>query len=304
MKEGRACKDAPLYNRYLREVKFMEWLSRFMGWASRLETKDLVTIYISITALSFSIISTYITLRQKNYETQRTLRNQLTDVLAKIVSLNLENAKLPTYGPLTPGTPSNIKAFLNDQRRFLVRQVTYIIDQIKPPVGSFECVLIATTYDYIDDVEQAKHYFEMALRRAGDNINRGIVTRSHARFLFSQGEHDSARKLYDGALKFFSGDSDRMKENRGETYYRWAKSEFEWEFSENAEELFEKARENFESKLNRVTRKRSLDRLDYDVKELKATYQTKLEQDMLPGRKQTNGATARAGKGPPPRRKH
>jgi tetratricopeptide (TPR) repeat protein len=274
----------------------MEWLSRFTEWANSLQIKDNVTIYISAVALAIAIINFFITVRQKKKEDQRILRSQLTDVLAKIVSLNLENAKLPPHDLLPPGTPSNIKAFFNDQRRFLVRQAVYIIDQLEPPVGSFEYLMIAVTYDYIDDVSSAKRYFELALQRAEDDINRGIITRSFARFCFSQGEHASARGLFDKAIEIFSGDSDRMKENRGETFYRWAKSEFEWGFSENAEDLFKRARKEFESKLNRVTKERSLSRLDYDIKQLSAAYLSKVGQDIRTGRKRTDGAAARAGK--------
>jgi tetratricopeptide (TPR) repeat protein len=282
----------------------MDWLSRFTEWANGLQTKDRVTIYISAVALGVSIISFYISVRQKRREDQRTLRSQLMDILAKIVLLNLEDAKLPPPGMLPSGTPSNIKAFFNDQRRVLVRQAVYIIGQMKPPPGSFEYLMIAVTYDNIDDVNSAKRYFETALQRAEDDINRGIITRSYARFCFSQGEYDSARERYGKAVEIFSGDSDRMKENRGETYYRWAKSEFERGFLERADGLFKLSRENFESKSNIVTRERSLALLDHNIRQLKSARPSDPGENILPGQKQRNGDASGAGKGVRPRRKH
>jgi tetratricopeptide (TPR) repeat protein len=244
-------------------------------------------------AFSFSIVSTYVTLRQKGYETQRALRIQLTDVLNKIVSLNVENAKLPPDGTLPPGTPPSIKALLNDQRRFLVRQATYIMHQIEPLVSSFEYLLIAATYDNIDDVYQATRYFEIAQQRAEDDINRGIITRSYARFLFNQGEHGRGREQYGEALKIFSGDSDRMKEYRGDTYLRWATLECEWEFQKEAEALFEQAKLSFASKSSPAMRKRSVARLEKHREQLNYSPASKSGSDGQSARELTNGAAAR-----------
>ncbi len=254
-----------------------------MEWLNKLETKDLVTVYISVVALGFSIISTYVTLRQKKHETMRTLRTQLTGVLDKMVALNLENAKLPPFGPLPPGTPSNIRSFLNDQRRFLVRQATYIMDDIEPLVSSFEYLLIAVTYDHIDHVDQARRYFEKARECAEDDINRGIITRSYARFLFNQGEHARARKKFEEAVGFFSGGSDRMKEYRGDTYVRWAAVEFEWERFKEAGALFERAELCLKSKLSPVSRDRSLHRLGDRIRELNSAPPSRFKPPTRPG---------------------
>jgi tetratricopeptide (TPR) repeat protein len=234
-----------------------------MEWLSKLATKDVITISVSIIALSFSIISTYITLRQKKYETERTLRNQLTDVLAKITALNLENAKIPQEGASPSGLTSGMRGHLRDQQRFLVRQATYVIDQIPTLVSPFEYLLVAGTFESIDDVYQAEQFFRKAIEHsADDEMNRGIITRAFARFLFNQGEHELAREQYMAAVEIFSGDSDIMKEYRGDTYLRWATQEFEWSYPDNAETYFNEARLIFESKSNPIARQRSVARLN------------------------------------------
>lgn len=233
----------------------MEWLSKF-------ETKDVITICVSVVALSFSIISTYITLRQKSYETERTLRNQLTDVLAKITALNLEFAKIPQEGVSASGLTPDMRGHLRDQQRFLVRQAKYVTDQIPALVGPFEYLLVAGTFASIDDVYQAEQFFRKAIEHsADDEMNRGMITRGFARFLFNQGEHDLAREQYVAAVEIFSGDSDIMKEYKGDTYLRWATQEYEWSYADNAETYFNEARLIFESKTNPIARQRSVARL-------------------------------------------
>jgi tetratricopeptide (TPR) repeat protein len=234
-----------------------------MEWLGRLETKDVITICVSIVALSFSIISTYITLRQKKYETERTLRNQLTDVLGKITALNLENAKIPQEGATATGLTSRMRGHLRDQQRFLVRQATYVIDQIPALVSPFEYLLVAGTFEAIDDVYQAEQFFRKAIEHsADDEMNRGITTRGFARFLFNQGEHELAREQYMASVEIFSGDSDIMKEYRGDTYLRWATQELEWSYPDNAKTYLSEAKQIFESKANPIARRRSVARLN------------------------------------------
>jgi tetratricopeptide (TPR) repeat protein len=231
--------------------------------------KDVITICVSVIALSFSIISTYIALRQKRYETERTLRNQLTDVLAKITALSLENAKIPQEGASASGLTAGMRGHLRDQQRFLVWQAKYVIDQISPLASPFEYLLVAGTFESIDDVYQAKEFFRKGIEHsADDEMNRGIITRGFARFLFNQGEHGRAREQYMAAVENFSGDSDIMREYRGDTYLRWATQEFEWSYPDNAETYFNEAKLIFESKTNPIAKQRSIARLTNHINQI------------------------------------
>ena len=228
-----------------------------------LGAKDVLTICISMLALSLSILSTIITVRQKKFETERTLRTQLSDVLGKITALNLELAKIPQHGISPSGLTPNMRGHLRDQLRFLVRQATYITDQIDQLVSPFEFLLIAGAFADINEVYQAERFFQKAIERTGeDQINFGIITRGFARFLFNTGEHEQARQQYAGALEIFSGDTDIMKEYRGDTYFRWANQEFEWSYVDEARSLFERAQNEFFSKANPIARRQNLERLN------------------------------------------
>jgi tetratricopeptide (TPR) repeat protein len=228
---------------------------------------------------SFSITSTYITLRQKKYETERTLRNQLTEVLAKIAALNLELAKIPQQGASATGLTSRMRGHLRDQQRFLVRQATYVIDQIPALVSPFEFLLVAGAFESIDDVYQAEQFFRKAIEHsAGDEMNRGITTRGFARFLFNQGEHDLAREQFMASVEIFSGDSDIMKEYRGDTYLRWGTHELEWSYPDIAETYFSEAKRIFESKANPIARRRSVARLNEHIVHIYSSSSPPLEK--------------------------
>jgi hypothetical protein len=230
---------------------------------SKLEVKDVLTFSLSMLALSLSILSTYISTRQKKFETQRTLRIQLTDVLGKIAALNLELAKIPVTGASASGLTTGMKGHLIDQKRFLVRQATYISDQIPQLVSPFEYLLIAGTFADIQDVYRAEQFFRKAIEHVGqDDLDLGIITRGFARFLFTYGEPDLAREQYSAAVGIFSGDSDIMKDYRGDTYLRWGIQEHEWAYIENSGPLFDQAKAVFDSIANPLVRQRNLAQLD------------------------------------------
>jgi hypothetical protein len=61
-----------------------------------MQPKDFVTLSISILALLISSIATFITLRQRKYEIQRTIRNQFTDAVKNLLLTDLEHARMET----------------------------------------------------------------------------------------------------------------------------------------------------------------------------------------------------------------
>jgi tetratricopeptide (TPR) repeat protein len=193
-----------------------QWNSFF----SNFEAKDWVTLGASLSAFIFALIS----YRQKASEASQARRKQLTDVLQKLSDLNTEMAK---FRAAKEGYPSNYIAFINDQRRFLLRQAAYISRSIGRLVSPYEYLLIATASDDLNYVEEAERYFKLATG-AKYSIDRAIAVRGYARFLFRQGNPEEARKNFKQALDSFTGETDRHKFYRGETYERWATEEREW----------------------------------------------------------------------------
>lgn len=116
-------------------------------------------------------------------------------------------------------------------------------------------------------------------------MNRVITTRGFARFLFNQGEHDLAREQYMASVEIFTGDSDIMKEYRGDTYVRWAMQELEWSYRDNAEIYFSEAKQIFESKANPIARRRSVARLNDHIDQI-------YSGSLVAGKKQTQSEVA------------
>jgi hypothetical protein len=58
-----------------------------------MEAKDFITIAISVAAFMLSLIATFVTLRNKKYEEERTLRSLLSDAIAQIHTARIDQAK-------------------------------------------------------------------------------------------------------------------------------------------------------------------------------------------------------------------
>ena len=56
--------------------------------------KDYITIFISVSAFGLSLFSLIVTLVQKNKETKRTIRKNLSDTIENISKIGIETAKL------------------------------------------------------------------------------------------------------------------------------------------------------------------------------------------------------------------
>lgn len=184
----------------------------FAGWLP----KDWITLIFSAAAFGVSVLG-YVS---KTRDTRLSLRKQLTEVLEKITDLNLE---ADTFRSLKTkdGYPPNFLRLISDQRRFLVREAAYISREISDLVSPYEYSLIAMSFDAIDDVGRAEDFFLLAIKRAQDALDRGIIRRQYGRFLFSQHRIEEAREQMQEALSCFKGTSDRLCFYRADTLERW-----------------------------------------------------------------------------------
>src|SRR5262249_2086476 len=186
-----------------------------------LQPKDWLTLAASLSAFVVSILS----FRQKSAESRLALRKQLTDLLEKLTDLNTEVAK---FRANKKDYPPNYPGLLNDQRRFLARQAVFIAGQIAQLVSPYEYLVLAGSFDDINDWSQSEHYFHLAIATASNPLDRGIAIGGYGRYLYGHGRVDDARKQYSSAIQCFQGDSDRIRVFRADTYERWAGHEREW----------------------------------------------------------------------------
>src|SRR5438309_741914 len=105
-----------------------------------IEPKDYLSLTLSALAFALSLSATAITLRQKKYETERTLRSQLTDAIGKLNASFEAMEKLREEKASTWNAPQvvNLKAFYNGQKLFYARQAIYVANQIPRLVSDSE----------------------------------------------------------------------------------------------------------------------------------------------------------------------
>ena len=85
-----------------------------------MEIKDIVSLYISSLAFVLSLAAAIISIIRSKHEKQRAIKKEITETLGKIISTNVENAKLfqenatkdPAYYQLVSSILSQQNAFL------------------------------------------------------------------------------------------------------------------------------------------------------------------------------------------------
>jgi hypothetical protein len=271
----------------------MQILKLIVDFLSDLQTKDWITLLVSSSALVVSIAS----FLQKTRENRLALRKQLTDLLEKLTDLNVEAGK---FRASKDSYPSNYLGLLNDQRRFLIRQASSIVNQIKDLVSPFEYLLIAGGFDEIDD-PQSTTFFELAISSARNPVEQGIAIRGYDRYLFSHGQLDEARRRYKQAIVAFTGTSDRLCVYRTDTLERWPAHEREWHFPDEANVLLDRAIRECDTLSNPTRRKRDIERLQDLLKGYSSTiHSPKMSQnvsDSAPPNERVHPIAEKAGSG-------
>ena len=229
-----------------------------------MEPRDYVSI-VAVVISSFSFAVSFITLRQKQYETQRTLRSQITDVIADLNSVFEESDKLKYESADKPSDPYVVgrRSFLNGQKRFFARQAIYLMGQVPKLVTDFEYLAVADAFSQMGEFKQANAYYEKAIRASKkEPYYRSIALRAYARNLFNQNNVQDGRTAYQDSLNLISLDSDFNFFHAGETYQRWATVEADNSFLNEAKQLFESSRETYEKIQNPGRRKQGLANLE------------------------------------------
>jgi len=211
--------------------------------------------YMAIGALAVSAISlgvSLVSLRQKKYEIQRTLREQLTKVIGDVNAVFEKWDKLQSENANRLSEPDVVRsrAFLNGQKRSLARQAAYLIDQLMKQsttlVSDIEYVTVADAFKQVGDHPQADAYYKKAIEASQGTYYKAMNVRAYGGALFSQGRFQEGRVKYEESIKLLPPNSDVNRWTVGETHQRWAVAEFEASFLKKAIEHFESARGVFE----------------------------------------------------------
>jgi len=211
-------------------------------------TKDILSLVISLIALTLSLVATYRGEKKAKLERQRTIRGQLTDVLGKLTSLQLEFAKLQKDAAGNPEYVSAVSTVMGQQNGFLLDQAVYLSEQIPELVTTYELNTIAAANSNAGNFLVAERYYQKAISMASNNLYRALATRSYGMFLFPQGRLKEAREHFRAAIELLKGDDNLVHSSNGYSYQLWALHEFNFARSpERAHEYFEKAMQEFSS---------------------------------------------------------
>src|SRR5262245_54596607 len=102
-----------------------------------MDMKDIISLTVSGLAFGLSLTATTLTLRQTKSETERTIRQQLTDTIGKLSRVYEQVEKLRQERRDDWHEPAvvNLRAFYNSQKMLYARQATYLIEQL-PQIAS------------------------------------------------------------------------------------------------------------------------------------------------------------------------
>lgn len=232
--------------------------------------------YISIGAAvisTFSLSVSYLTWRQKNVESKRTIRNQLTDAISKLDAVFAEWDKLIFENAGKEPEPYYLgrRSFLNGQKRFMAKQTLYLLEHIPELATDFEYNRIADAFSSIGDYTEANKLYEEAIKVANVNHYKANCIKAYARSLFNQGNIIEGRKQFHIAVETVPTDNNFHIYHKAETYQRWANVENDnLNYSESIS-LIKKARETYLTITNKIQRNQGLKNLEMIEKSINQT---------------------------------
>ncbi|HKW70634.1 MAG TPA: tetratricopeptide repeat protein [Candidatus Dormibacteraeota bacterium] len=205
-----------------------------------------LTVWVSAAALLLSLFATGATLVYQRGETERTVRQNLTDVMKKLVEV--DSKQIDIMGTMrSPQEMAPILSELNQQRFILAGQAGFLMEQIKPSkVASVEYNQLALLYGLIGNVPQATSFYELSVRKSQkeDAVTQVAALRAFAMFKFAQNEPETARKSLEKARGILTGNLDYELYWRVNVVLSWAQCEAAYTGDmARASELFREAHE-------------------------------------------------------------
>jgi type II secretory pathway pseudopilin PulG len=209
-----------------------------------METKDYITVAISLLALLFSIIASTLSLRNKKHDDERNLRSLLNDSIDKIRSIRTEQAKYRSEHFSNPQTEA-VAGLFNHQINSFTRLAVYITDQIPSLVTDIEYATIADAFGWTGDQQKARQYWDKAIYNSKDSYYEIINRRDYANFLFTYGSIGEGRDQYKRALELSPINDDTSKYMTGYTYRMWGVNERGAGNEMTSKEYFDKVAEAY-----------------------------------------------------------
>lgn len=204
-----------------------------------MDTKDILVIALSSTALLVSITSFILTFRQRALENTRGVRKSLTEAISALGDVSLSRATLDADNPQVTEQITNLRRIYNSQRRYLANHAEYLAAQIPSLVADIDYNVLAGAFDSIGDYDRAQRHCENSVAASTSKPLLAMNLRGFSRFLYFQGNAQLGRKKYHESLEVELPDTDNIRRLRADTYAMWAKTEMDFGHEEEARRLRE-----------------------------------------------------------------
>ena len=228
-----------------------------------METKDKLTLGIAVLAFLVSAVSTTITVVRGRREKQRTIRNEITNVLSQIVETSLENARLfhESKGQFT-NYYQQASEILSQRNTFLLNQGVYLSEQVPELVTAVEYNTLAVAQVNAGDLLRAEEFYKKAIEASRDSYYKALAIRSFASFLFVQNRLKEARSNFDSAVALLLKPGDQFRYAKGFTYQMWGVHELVANSLDQAKYRFYLAEKDFADIENVYVKQNALLRLE------------------------------------------
>jgi hypothetical protein len=188
----------------------------------RFSLKDRITLLLSILAPLLSVAASINSELKGNAEHKRTVRGQLTDILSRLISINLENAKvMRDIGQTGSLYAQQVSSILSQQNAFLLDQAMYLSTQIPTLVTTVELNTIATANANAGNLIVAEQFYRRAIDSAPSDNFLALATRSYAAFLFPQRRSEEGREQFRRSIALLKGGDNLVRLTNGVTYQMW-----------------------------------------------------------------------------------
>jgi tetratricopeptide (TPR) repeat protein len=221
------------------------------------------SIILSAVAIIVSVVSASIAYSFQRSDSQRSARDQLSELVMELIKLNSRSSGLWSTAPKNRTVEYFQEASSNSQiAASITRHAVFLVNSYPDMVNDVDYVAIAQGLTIAGDNLLADSYMQNAIDKSPSELYRIINLRGYANFLFRQGRHELARDKYREALKIFDNNTDFNKATNGYTYQMWMGSEFDSGFPNESESHYKRALGLFNSISNNFMKAYSIDSIN------------------------------------------
>lgn len=220
-----------------------------MNWRLEMLSKEKVTMGISLIAIILSITNTIVGETKYKVERERSIKNELSSTLTKVMDIIKENTvlardfmKSKDQQEFYIAQSSNI----NQENVFLIQQAMYLASEIPKLVTPVEYNTIAIANANSGDLQMAEKYHLLAIEKSKDPYYSALAIRSYAFFIFMQRRFEEGRIQFQKSLMQIKGGDNYVRSVNGTTYQTWGSLEYSVaNNSDKALDLFRQAHNEF-----------------------------------------------------------